>query len=244
MEYIDQKIRLAEGFACGLTEFGNIMPNSWSKIPSEDKEDPLNRRVKNQTLSLSRQWLNLTMTVDEQRTGEIFLGYRALVTFNRHLTEKKKVCAPIFLEIIHKFMSGRILSLGNKIMVLEEKIKDIRRSLRAYYYLYRYYSAQGLYIPYRYYIKVKNKLIKRESKLKKRHRRCLKKLARKSKRYHRLAVLIEDIGFYKFSYELRDPQTNALLAENMQFVIPCDIPFEFDTRGERKRYALYSHSPQ
>lgn len=244
MEYLDQTKRLAEGFACGITEMGNILPNAWSKLPAGDKEDPFNRRVKNETLSLSRQFFDLTITADEQRTGEIFLGYRSLVTFNRHLVEKKKVCRPIFLEKIQNILRKKVFKTGKLLEAIKATTSDVE------FRLYKHYVTQQRAFE-SCDVRSIDETLSREKTLFTQLRQCKKdykkvnKRARKvSLRYRKLAVLIEDIGFYKFTYELRDPQTNALIAENMHFVIPCDIPFEFDTRGERFNYDLYSHVPE
>ncbi len=124
MEYIDQKKRLAEGFACGLTELGNIMPNSWSRIPADPTKDKNNARTKSTTLSLCRQFFDLTIVGDEQRTGEIFLAFRALVTENKDLRERKKCLRPKFLEIILDHIERRVFRSGNKIMRLKFKVKE------------------------------------------------------------------------------------------------------------------------
>ena len=184
MEYLDQKMRLAEGFSIGLTEVGNILPNAWSKIHADDKKDKHNVKVKTETLSLSRQWFDATMIVDEQRTGEMLLSLRSVISRNIVLIEKKKVLKPYFLMFIHKRLENIIMR------------KKIRTS------------------------------------------RFLSEL------HTKLGLLIEDIGFYKFIYADKEAIKDVIKEKDLSFVISCDIPFEFDTRGERDKYALYSRSPE
>ena len=132
MEYLDQKKRLAEGFVCGLTELGNILPNSWSRIPADPKKDKNDARIKSTTLSLCRQFFDLTIVGDEQRTGEIFLAFRALVTQNKDLRERKKVLRPIFLELILDAFERKVFRLGDKIMSLKFKIRENPEKIRLY----------------------------------------------------------------------------------------------------------------
>jgi hypothetical protein len=184
MDYFDKKKRPAEGFSCGITEIGNLLPNNQSRIAKDDKKDTFNAKTKQEMLSLSRQYINMTIISDEQRTAEVFLPFRAVLSRNCKLLERKKVLKPTFLMQIHSFIENRIISKGKK-----------------------------------------NK--KWRSRL-----------------YRKLTDLIQDIGFYVFIYEDRDGETSTTKKENQSFVISCDIPFEFDTRGEREKYALYSRSPE
>lgn len=184
MEYLDQKMRLAEGFSIGLTEVGNILPNSWSRIPADEKKDVHNVKVKTETLSLSRQWFDATMIVDEQRTGEMLLSLRSVLSRNIILTDKKKVLKPRFL------------------IFLQKRIEDM----------------------------IMHK--------KKRTTRFLSVL------HTKLSILIEDIGFYKFTYADKEAVKDLVKEKDLSFVLSCDIPFEFDTRGERDKYKLYNVKPE
>lgn len=56
--------------------------------------------------------------------------------------------------------------------------------------------------------------------------------------YNFLHDLIEDIGFFVYVYNVTDSQTGKVLEENKTFVIPCDIPFKYDTRGQGKKTVL------
>jgi len=62
--------------------------------------------------------------------------------------------------------------------------------------------------------------------------------------YTKLADLIEDIGFYVFTYTDKEAIKDRVKSENNEFVIPCDIPFEYDTRGERYKYRLFAKTPE
>ncbi|MBE5742967.1 MAG: hypothetical protein E7360_06620 [Clostridiales bacterium] len=184
MAYIDQNKRIAEGFVIGLTEAGNILPNSESRISKDPKKDKFNAKGKTEFLSLSRQFAALKMVYDEQRTGEVFLPLRSVTGQNWLLLERKKVLSPHFL------------------IWLLDRVEDV--------------------------------ILKREEKT--------GKLI--SKFYSKLSDLIEDIGFYVFKYTSKESIVNSVLSENNEFVIPTDIPFEFDTRGERYKYKLFGTSPQ
>jgi len=184
-DYIDQKRRIAEGFVCGLTEVGNIYPNSWGKMPSDESKDPHNRVIKNEFFSLSRQYAALKMVLDEQRTGEVYLGLRSVMSSNRRIEERRKVLSPHFLIWLHKHLL--------ETWVFEDNVNTSRRLSRVYSWLFR---------------------------------------------------LIEDIGFYEFTYKDKESIEDNVKKEGMKFVISCDIPFEFDTRGERVKYRLYSKSPE
>ena len=183
MEYLDKTKRLAQGFACGLTELALWLPNSWSRIPADEKKDVHNLKVKNELLSLSRQYFDLSIVADEQRTGEVFLGFRSVVSSNRQLTQRRKVLTPVFLEKLQGLLERRVL-------------------------------------------KKKTKTTSRLSKL-----------------YTKLSNLIQDIGFYVFYYRDKESIKDIVNSEENTFVISCDIPFEFDTTGQRKKYTLYDKSP-
>ena len=183
MEYLDKTKRLAQGFACGLTELALWLPNSWSRIPADEKKDVHNLKVKNELLSLSRQYFDLSIVADEQRTGEVFLGFRSVVSSNRQLTQRRKVLTPVFLEKLQGLLERRVL-------------------------------------------KKKTKTTSRLSKL-----------------YTKLSNLIQDIGFYVFYYSDKESIKDIVNSEENTFVISCDIPFEFDTTGQRKNYTLYDKSP-
>ena len=61
--------------------------------------------------------------------------------------------------------------------------------------------------------------------------------------YLKLEDLIEDIGFYVFKYADKEAIKDKVKSEDNEFVIPCDLPFDYDTRGERYKYRLFSRSP-
>lgn len=183
MEYIDQTRRLAESMAIGLTELANVFPNSLSRIPKDPKKDEFNILTKNESFSLSRQYWDAHMVGDEQRSGEVALGFRSTLSQLRTLTSRRKVLEPKFLI----WIQGR----------LEDRIR-----------------------------RKKEKTSKRLSRL-----------------YTKLNLLIEDLGFYVFSYELKDGITSATKESDKTFVISCDIPYEFDTRGKRYDYKLFDKVP-
>ena len=184
MEYIDQVKRIAHGFSCGLTELAIHLPNSWSRIPADEKKDVHKCRIKNESLSLSRQWYDLTITADEQRCGEVFLGFRSVVSRAMSITARKKVLKPCFLDRYLKRLENRVL----------RRKKKTSRLLSWWY--------------------------------------C------------KLRDISQDIGFYFFTYNLIDAQTGAVLESDLSFVTSCDIPFWFDTTGQRHNYKLYRQSPE
>ena len=183
MAYFDQNKRIAEGFALGLTEIANILPNAWSKVPADEEKDKNNLRVKNEFLSLSRQYAALKIVADEQRTGEVYLGFRSVISSNKLICNREKLLSPHFLE---------------------------------------------------------RRLLKLEKKVRKKGENTPAKLSRK---YFRLERLIEDIGFYRFEYNDKEAIKDNVKSERNFFVISTDIPFDFDTRGERFKYRLFSNSP-
>ena len=186
MAYINQEKRIAEGFVIGLTEAGNILPNSESRISKDPKKDPTNfkPREKTEFLSLSRQFAALKMVYDEQRTGEVFLPLRSVTGQNWLLLERKKVLSAHFLIWLLDRLEDAVL-----------KFKE-------------------------------------------------KTPAKLSKLYEIISNLNEDIGFYVFKYSSKEAILNNTLSDDNEFVIPTDIPFEFDTRGERYKYKLFGTSPQ
>ena len=183
MEYLDQTKRLAESFSCGLTELGEVLPNAWSRIPKEKDKDVFNMRIKSESLSLSRQYWDLTIVGDEQRTGEVVLAFRSVTSANRLLTDRRKVLTPKFLQFIENRLENRVLRRRDKT----------------------------------------SKLL--------------------SKTYRKLGGLIEDIGFYVFTYKDKEAIKDNVKEEDLEFVISCDVPFEFDTRGKRSDYRLYNAAP-
>lgn len=184
MDYIDQNKRPPDGLAIGLTEVGNILPNAWSKMPADESKDKHNRKVKNETLSLTRQYLDAHIIVDEQRTGEIYLGLRSVIGQNKDIIRRRKVLEPHLLIKVLKGVDGAVF------------------------------------------------------KLRENNKKWLSKLRFK------LYYLIEDIGFYVFEYHRTDAEKGKEDKEIEEFVISCDIPFTFDTRGERRKYKLLNDKPQ
>lgn len=184
MQYFDKVKRPAEGFAVGITEIGNDLPNSMSKMPADTKNDKLHRAEKVEMFSLSRQYLNMHIVADEQRSGEVFLGFRALAATNYRIIERIKCLKPTFLMFILNLLEDLIL-----------------------------------------WLKKKNK-------------------AFLTTFYKQLEDLIQDIGFYLFIIRERDVETGKKEKENLSFVVSCDLPYDFDTRGERYKYTLYGNKPQ
>lgn len=109
MDFLDQKKRPAEGFAVAITEIANKLPNAWSRVPGDEKKDTHNMKVKSETLSLTRQWYDMTIIGDEQRAGEVVLAFRSVCSQTRHLLGWKKVLSPKFLELILSALKSRIL---------------------------------------------------------------------------------------------------------------------------------------
>lgn len=114
MDFLDQKKRPAEGFAVAITEIANKLPNAWSRIPGDDKKDAHNMKVKSETLSLTRQWYDMTIIGDEQRAGEVVLAFRSVCSQTRHLLGWKKALSPKFLESILNLLKRRILKRKEK----------------------------------------------------------------------------------------------------------------------------------
>ena len=136
MAYFDQEKRLAEGIVMSLTELADLMPNSWSKMPKDEKKDDHKVIKKNETLSKSRQWFDLTIVSDEQRMGEVFIGFRSTTGLGRSLTERKRRLRPKFLQ----FMERR---LYNRVMARKEKTSKLLS--RAYTVLHRISDSIGFY---------------------------------------------------------------------------------------------------
>lgn len=65
-----------------------------------------------------------------------------------------------------------------------------------------------------------------------------------SRLYSKLSDLIEDIGFYIFRYKDKEAIKDTVKSEDNFFVLPCDLPFEYDTRGERYKYRLFAKKPE
>ena len=114
MDFLDQKKRPAEGFAVAITEIANKLPNAWSKVPADDKKDKHNMKVKSETLSLTRQWYDMTIIGDEQRAGEVVLAFRSVCSQTRHLLGWRKVLSPKFLEMLLSVLRKRILKKKEK----------------------------------------------------------------------------------------------------------------------------------
>ena len=215
MEYLDQERRLAEGFALGLTEVGNDLPNAWSRIPGDESKDIHKLRTKSETLSLSRQYFDLTITYDEQRTGEVFLGLRALNAENRHLTRRESALDPKLLLLIrNRIENKKLIPIGEKVLKLRERLFDSTGTL----------------------VLLNNKLLKDYYKQ-------LRKLEKNVKLYNFFDKLCKRIGFYLFYYEHKDSHDGKKQSEELYFVTPKWFPFRFDTRGLRYNYKLFNEKP-
>ena len=183
-DYLEEEARMPEGMACGLTEVGNILPNSESRLSKDEKKDVFNMRTIAKILSLTRQYADWHMVADEQRAGEVALQFRSVLSTLRRLESCEKALEPNFLILLLNHIENRIIKKG-----------------------------------------VKNRVWR-------------------SKLYWWLEDIIQDIGFYVYTFIIRDGETNVKGKDELTFVISCDIPFDFDTRGERKNYLLYADKPK
>ena len=181
IDYFEEKARMPEGIACALTELGNELPNSESRLTKDDKS---NMKTKAKILSLTRQYADWHILGDEQRAGEVALQFRSVVSTTRRLESTEKVLSPVFLEHCLSFIERKVMKRG-------ERNKKWRSRL-----------------------------------------------------YWWLEDVIQDIGFYEYTFRLRDGETGVKDKDVFRFVISCDIPFVFDTRGERRNYALFSQPPK
>lgn len=217
MEYLDQTRRLAEGFALGLTETANILPNAWSRIPGDEKKDVHKLRTKSETLSLSRQFFDLTITYDEQRTGEVFLGLRALNSQNIALKKRESVLEPKLLILIKDLIENIFLfPIGAEVSKLRERLFDDYGQLTL----------------------LNAGLLKKYNKL-------LKKLKKYSQMHSILSTFIQRIGFYIFYYDEKESQeATKTINKDLFFVSPKWYPFRFDTRGLKYDYKLYRERPE
>lgn len=136
MAYFDQEKRLAEGFAMALTELADLMPNSWSKMPKDESKDDHKVIKKNETLSKSRQWFDLTVVSDEQRMGEVFIGFRSTTGLGRSLVGRERVLRPNFLRFLERRLYNRIM---------KRKEKTSKALSRAYCVLHKISDSIGFY---------------------------------------------------------------------------------------------------
>ena len=136
MAYLDQEKRLAEGFVMTLTELADLLPNSWSKMPKDESKDDHKVIKKNETLSKSRQWFDLTIVSDEQRMGEVFIGFRSTTGLGRSLNDRRRRLKPNFLQFFEKL-------LYNWIMKCKERTSKLLS--RAYRILHGLSSSIGFY---------------------------------------------------------------------------------------------------
>lgn len=217
MDYLDQKRRLAEGFSLGLTEVGNILPNAWSRIPGDDKKDKHNTKIKSETLSLSRQYFDLTITYDEQRTGEVFLGLRALNSKNISLKSRKNVLEPALLVKLRDKLENRIFKRGELAVSLLFEIYD----------------------------KDLVNVISSDEKKIKQFKKVIKKLKRLSLMHSFISGIVNKIGFYVFYYDDKEStEANKVKEADLYFVTPKYFPFKFDTRGLKYDYKLFNKKPE
>lgn len=114
LSYLDQKIRPPESAVMALSELGQILPNSLSRMPTDPKKDKNNILKKNETLSKSRQWFDLTIVSDEQRMGETVLYFRSVCGSGKSLSQRETVLKPIFLDILTRFLRKRVLKKKDK----------------------------------------------------------------------------------------------------------------------------------
>lgn len=141
MRYIDQEKRLPEGMVMGLTELANRFPNAWSRLPADESKDVHKIRIKSETFSLSRQYFDLTMITDEQRTGEVFLPFRSCISSNRSLTACEKLLEANFIRYFLEMTDDLILMFKKKTpkflsafnSFLEKLYRDI--GFNRYYYI-------------------------------------------------------------------------------------------------------------
>ncbi|MBR6502700.1 MAG: hypothetical protein IKT42_04595 [Clostridia bacterium] len=182
--YLDQKKRPPESLVVSMSETANLLPNSQSRLPKDEKKDTKQFIKKNETLGYCRQWFDMRIIADEQRGSEIFLGLRALFSSNIRLTARKKVMRAKFLDWILSRLYAKIMKKGEK------------------------------------------------------------NTAFLSKCYINLSKFNEDIGFYQFSFIERDPERGTILSDVNSFIVPCDVPFVYDSRGERSKYPLLANKPE
>lgn len=129
MAYIDQEKRIPEASVVGWSEIANDLPNAWSKVPAKEEDDVNKLRVKNEFLSLSRQYADVKFVVDEQRTGEIYLGFRSVISQNQKLGERIDCLSPHFLIWIHNKLEKRVRKKGEKTSKLLSRVTTFLSNL-------------------------------------------------------------------------------------------------------------------
>lgn len=134
--YFKQEKRPAEGFTMALTELADELPNSWSKMPKDESKDDHKVIKMNETLSKSRQWFDLTIVSDEQRMGEVFIGFRSTTGQGRSLISRERVLRPKFLRFLERRLYNRIM---------KRKEKTSKRLSRFYCVLHKISDSIGFY---------------------------------------------------------------------------------------------------
>ena len=105
-------------------------------MPKDESKDDHKVIKKNETLSKSRQWFDLTVVSDEQRMGEVFIGFRSVTGLGRSLVGRQRVLRPKFLRFLERRLYNRIM---------KRKEKTSKALSRAYCFLHKISDSIGFY---------------------------------------------------------------------------------------------------
>ena len=117
------KKRMPENAVACADEFANMFGNEQRKKANES-EDVKNINDANKFASLHRQYLNLTLLSNDQRLGEIFIGFRTTMGKRFHIDDKEERYTPELLLKIRSFFYNRILDKGENNTAKLSKIYD------------------------------------------------------------------------------------------------------------------------
>lgn len=145
-EHFQQRKRFAEYNVKLMDEGAELLPNSMRT--NNGFKDSLHVNDINNYLSLFRQYDEGHIISNDQRGGELFLGFRAVLNVTNYLIEQRTLLSPRFLHWLYNKIVARIKKRGFNtsrrlslfLFRLDALIKDI--GFRRFYYV-RTLGADG-----------------------------------------------------------------------------------------------------
>jgi hypothetical protein len=139
VKHFQQEIRLAE-FNMKILDEGALMLSNSMRTNNGFKDDRKVNEI-NEYLSTDRQNTNGYTIGNDQRQGEMFNGFRAIVNETRYLTEQQDILRPKLIEKIKNYYENKLINLDvNTSRKLSNRIWKFRKlyysiGFRKFYYI-------------------------------------------------------------------------------------------------------------
>ena len=136
------KKRLPEHNVKCYDEIANDISNVM-RLSKNAEDDELQANKINEYASLDRQYTGGYSLSNDQRLGEIYLGFRSVMGLRKRLLRKEEICKPALLIKILNKLKTKVLKQGeNCTLKLSEKCKKLETLIKKIGFLKIYYIEE------------------------------------------------------------------------------------------------------